>query len=334
MSAQSWEYTRGYAGVFGTVPTPFATTIRTLLSEESAGLAQPSASTLYQLLRLMKSPSLFAPFYFAADTFCPSVLSSTSRTPEAAVIKAFSCSEVASLLGVIYLSRRAQALCDAEELKSLEGHLIEEANLSFLVGRAIPAIGGGMSLLQATAHILGLAAFLRHDPSGFKEHRRLLKKEDLRWDCNLEMERWGCTRIQVGSVLMQSLGFGIKRANAIAHGLGCLSQTGAGEEMELAYDVKMAALWCEAIRTTRKAPEVPLPANYYPTHNALQEVIATLDTLKRAASLSSWLQKRKDDLPPYQQQDSTGRPSSGQAADEFEAMQADLTPIDSTGSSK
>ncbi len=334
MSAQSWEYSRGYAGVFGTAPAPFVTAIRSLLNEASNGATQPSAATLYQMLRLMKSPSLFAPFYFAAYTFVPTVISSASRTNEATVLKAFSAFEISSLLAVTYLSRRAQALCDAEELKLLEEMLIEEVNLSFLVGRAIPSIGAGMCLLQAAAPILGLAAFLRHDPAGFKEHRRLLKKEGRRWDCDLEMQRWGCTRVQVGSVLAQSMGFGIKRANALANSVMGVSESLSGDEIELTYDAKMAALWCESIRTTRKAPEIAMPAKYYPTHSAFQDTLTALDTLQGNPSQARWLYKGRDDLPSYQLQQAASPASPAKALNEFEAMQSDIAAIDTARDSE
>lgn len=328
MNAQSWEYTRGYAGVFGRPPAPFVTAIRTLLQEESNGATQPSAATAYQILRLMKSPSLFAPFYFAAYTFIPTAISSTSRTTEATVLKAFSAFEIASLLAVTYLSRRAQVSCDAEELKLLEGLLIEEVNLGFLVGRAIPSIGAGMCILQASAPIMGLAAFLRHDPSGFKEHRKLLKRQSLRWDHELEMQRWGCTRFQVGSVLAQSLGFGIKRANSIVNSAMGIPESLSEDDLELAHDAKMAALWCESLRTTRKAPEIAMPAKYYPTHQALQDALAALDTLLENPSEARWLYKGRDDLPSYQLQEGVNRGAPAKALNEFEAMQSDISAID------
>ncbi len=328
MSAQSWEYTRGYAGVFGTPPAPFSTAIRALLNDESNGAGQPSGSTLYQLLRLVKSPSLFAPFYFAASNFEPTVISGNSRTPEAAILKSFSSFEIAALLAVIYLLRRAQVVCDAEELKYIEKDLIDEVNLSLAIGRAIPALGGGLSLLQAAAPLLGLAAFLRHDPAGFKEYRRTLKKSATRWDTDLEMQRWGCSRIQVGSVLAQSLGFGIRNANAIINGLTSLSQSSSEDEVDVSRDVKMAALWCDSIRATKKAPEVALAARYYPTNSALQAALETLDSLQRDSNQAAWLLKGKEDIPPYQRVDATGRACPVQAQDEFEAMQADLSSID------
>jgi hypothetical protein len=334
MSAQSWEYTRGYAGVFGTPPAPFVTAIRTLLNEESNGAPQPSSATLYQILRLMKSPSLFAPFYFAACTFVPTAISSTSRTTEAAVLKSFSAFEIASLLAVTYLSRRAQALCDADELKLLEDLLVEEVNLGFLVGRAIPSIGAGMCLLQAATPVLGLAAFLRHDPNGFKEHRRLLKKQNLKWDHDLEMQRWGCTRVQIGSVLAQSLGFGIKRANAITNSLMGVSESLGAEETETTHDAKMAALWSESIRTTRKAPEIAMPAKYYPSNTALQDTLAALDTLQGNPSQARWLYKGRDDLPSYQLQQGADRASTGKALNEYEAMQSEISSIDTAQDSE
>ncbi len=320
MSAQSWEYTRQYAGVFGQPPAPFVTAVRALLSAHAKGESQISGSTRHQMARLLRSPSLFAPFYFAAYAFEPSVISSTSRTPELSVLKVFSPHEVASILAVTYLWRRAQSFCDAEEIKFIEDSLAESINMGLLLGRAIPAIGGGLSLLQAVTPILGVTAFLRHDSKGFQDYRRLLKKQRLSWNCELEIQQWGCTRIQIGSVLVQSLGFGIMRSTAIASALSGLMETGSSEEMEIARDVQMAARWCESIRTTGQAPEVALPAKYYPTHAALQNALSTLATLQRDRSQALWIQKGRADLPPYQLEQGNPLAGSSETTDEFETM--------------
>jgi hypothetical protein len=320
MSGQSWEYTRGYAGVFGQPPAPFVTAVRHLLNLLDQRPSDIPHGVMYDLVRMMKSPSLFAPFYFAAFVFEPSMIPSNSRLSQATVLRVFSPFEIASMLAAIYLWRRSRALCDAEEMSFLEESMVESCNLGFLVGRAIPAIGAGISLLQAATPILGLAAFLRHDTKGFKEYRRLVKKQGARWDSELEMQRWGCTRIQVGSVLAQSLGFGVKRANAIASALSGFTESGSQDEIEIARDVQMADLWCESIRSTGKAPEVALSAKYYPTHAALQNALKTLAELQTDRAQAAWIEKGKDDLPRHQIDDVTSQSGSPKPRDEFEVL--------------
>jgi len=319
--AESWEYTRGYAGVFGRPPAPFVAAVRCLLTQHAEGASEASGSTRYQILRLLKSPSLFSPLYFAASAFTATTISSSRRTSESDLLKAFLPDEAASLLALVYLWRRASSICDGEELRFIEDTLVDPMNLGFLVGRAIPSIGAGLSVLQAAIPILGLTAFLSHDPQGFKEYRRLVRRQGGGWDCSLEIKRWGCTRIQVGAVLVQSLGFGTKRSNAIANVLGGQAESGQEEEDgNLEKDVQMAALWCQCLSTTGKAPEIALAAKYYPTHAALQDTLSTFSMLRQDRGQSCWIQKRKEDLPPHQLGQTAPHENTTEDTDEFENL--------------
>jgi hypothetical protein len=121
-------------------------------------------------------------------------------------------------------------------------------------------------------------------------------------------------------VLVQSLGFGTKRSNAIANVLGGQPGNTQEEDENLERDVQMAALWCDCLRTTGKAPEIALAAKYYPTHAALQETLSTFATLLQDREQSRWIQKRKENLPPHQLGHKVPDESAAEETDEFESL--------------
>ena len=300
-SPESWEYARGYAGVFGTVPSSFTSVIRSLIGEHTAGLTQTTGNNKYFVLRLLKSPSLLAPLYFASEIYNPSVLVEGGVTPPDQLIKGFTPFELACMLGLVYIVRKAQGLVDADELKNIIDPMIPDANVAFAMGRTITAVGVGTALFEATIIPLAVCAFAKHDLKGFKEYRReVTKVHKGRWNADLELARWGCNHIQIASVLIQTLGFGITRSNAFVNALSSKTELGTLEEVNLARDFKMAAIWREAISTTFKAPVVPLPPKYYPTKAAQDSAVAIIKEVLGDAEASRWLLKGKDDLPSYQ----------------------------------
>jgi hypothetical protein len=100
--------------------------------------------------------------------------------------------------------------------------------------------------------------------------------------------------------MVQTLGYGVKRANALVHGLGSSADTGSPDEVELTHAIRMTSLWVEAIRTTRKAPEVKLASKYYPMADDLEGGLRILDSLKSDKRLEGWILATKDDLPAFQ----------------------------------
>ncbi len=271
------------------------------MNEHSAGLAQTAGNSKYFVVRLLKSPSLLAPFYFAAEIFDPAILEKNGPTGAEQLIKGFTPFEIASLLGLVYLVRRGQGLCDPEELKNIFDPMIPNTNIAFAIGRSIPAIGVGTALLEATIIPIALAAFAKHDAKGFKEYRRDVQKQfGGQWNSDLEVARWGCNHLQIGSVLLQSLGFGITRANAFVNAVSSKSELGTLEEINLCRDFRMAKLWREAIATTYSAPTIPLPPKYYPTKASQDAAVATIKAVHEDPDASSWLLKGKEALPAHQ----------------------------------
>jgi hypothetical protein len=300
-SPESWEYARGYAGVFGVVPSSFTSVIRSLMAEHSAGLAQTQGNNKYFVLRLLKSPSLIAPFYFATEVYNPDTLVQNGQTPPDQLIKGFTPFEVACMLGLVYILRKAQGLVEAEELKYILDPMVPNANIGFAMGRTIPAIGVGTALLEATMIPLAVCAFAKHDLKGFKEYRRdVAKSHGGKWEPSLELERWGCNHAQVASVVLQTLGFGITRSNAFVAALSAKADSGTLEEVNLCRDFRMATIWRESIRDSFKAPTVPLPPKYYPTKAAQDNAVSKIKAVLDDSEASRWLLKGKDDLPAFQ----------------------------------
>jgi hypothetical protein len=286
------------------------------MSEHGAGNATSSGTGKYFTLRLMKSPTLSAPLYFACLAFSPQILIGSGRTPPEDLMKAFTPFELAYLFGLIYLYRRAENLIDAEEWRYIAPQLSIDGNSGFAFGRAIPAIGGATGLMEATIGHLAVAAFAKHDMKGFKEYRRELKKTSGGWSAAAEQTRWGCNHFQVGSVLLQTLGYGISRANAFVNAFCASPDVGSIDDQGLARDFRMASLWRGALAAGQSSPTVPLPPKYYPTKAAQTEALELIQNLSGDEGRALWIQKRKDDLPPYQQEP---KPTEAEAAPNADA---------------
>jgi hypothetical protein len=296
LSAESWESARGYAGVMGEIPSSFTVVVRALMNDHASGAKEPSAASRYGILRLLKSPSVFAPLYFAANLLSEhSGGQSQASISESDLIKRFTPHELAALIGIVYYFRRAQSLCPPEEFKYLADCLSENATVGLLLGQAIPGIGMGNALTEATLPLFGLSSVIKHDPEGFKEYRRWIKRTGSSWNEDYEMTHWGCTRVQIGSIIVQLLGFGIQRANALLTGLN--PSSGLAEEESISQDIRMAELWRTAVCNTGRAPEIALSAKYYPNDTALKKVLAKLSEIRLDATTSGWLLKTKEDLP-------------------------------------
>jgi hypothetical protein len=331
-SPESWEYARGYAGVFGAVPSSFTSVIRSLLGEHSAGLTQTTGNNKYFVLRLLKSPSLMAPLYFASEIYNPENLVANGPTPPDQLIKGFSPFELASILGLVYLVRRVQGLVEHEALEYIMKPVVPSSNVAFGLGRNIPAIGVGTALLEATIVPIAVSAFAKHDIKGFKEYRRVVQKQlGGKWNSGEELNRWGCNHVQIASVLLQTLGFGITRSNAFVGSLCSKHEQGSMEEINLCRDFRMATLWREAITATFQAPTVPLPPKYYPTKAAQDKAVATIQAVLADPEAARWLLKGRDDLPPYQvipksAQTSPTDPSSA-ATSELDTLSAEMEQL-------
>jgi hypothetical protein len=297
ISEESWSFARSYATVFGDLPSSFSVVVRSLMNDFASTPTQMSSVTRYGVMRLLKSPTLYAPLFFVRSMLQDDQSSSTALIPEDQLAKEFSLIELAYLIGFLYLYRRAQSTCDQEEFAYISSQIAEDATLAIALGRAVPGVGGGTALMEATAPLLGLTCILKHDLPGFKEYRRTMKKTNTPWSTDWEVSRWGCSRVQIGTIVVQLLGFGVQRSNAFFKALSSPPHITPPNEEEFSLDVRMAAVWRASTQTYGKSPEFALPAKYYPKNADYQRVLARQNEYRISPPSPLWLNATKDDLP-------------------------------------
>jgi len=247
------------------------------------------------MTRFVKIPGMKAPFYFAALTFHKNQLGTGFISP-GDLVKPFNAHEMAAIVGLLYLYRRARKLCDPDEWAILSKGVLDSVDIGGHVGMAIPNIGPGLGMLVGGTPLLAQAAFSIKDKKGYKEYRRILKSKGLAYDPSLELSRWNTSCIHVAAVLMQSLGIGVQIANAFVKGMSSPNIT--IESDPEAYRLFIANRWVFDLKKTGAAPEMTHKGQYYPLKQDLAELIEHVGVIRKNGSEHCWLEKNKESISP------------------------------------
>ncbi len=297
LPAESWEVALNYSGLLGIVPSSFSSVIRSLQINQSKSDAELSPSTRFMIERLVRSRSLKACLYFAAQTFVPERIAEEPYVSERCLVNLFSPRELAVYVGLSYLFKRARKLCDPAQFTMITNRFQECADLGGYVGYAIPALGPATSIITGAMPYLGLAPFLFYDRRGFIDYTRHLKKNRISLDQSYELQRWSCTSVQIASVMLQSLGLGVTAASAFATGLTAESEQVISEIPD-ANVYHLAAIWIRALEDSGTEPKIVHKAEFYPTKAAMQRLIARAGELREKGSPFCWLLRGAFDISP------------------------------------
>lgn len=324
-SAESWDRANKYAKLIGEIPSSFSTTIRTIRNNNapSAGTQFDKASK-FMALRLIKSPTLKAPVYFAACTIYPEKLTPGTVLRDTQLLELFHPHELASILGMVYVYRRAKRVCSGALWENLVKELNSQADIGIRLGRCIPKIGPSVGVVLGTIRNLSLALFLSRDEKGFRAYRREVNAKEKFFDLGLEMKTWGCDDVQLSSKILQALGFGLPFAAGFSFGLTASSQAELESDPEY-YRWHCASLWIEALRHTGQAPQITHKGQYYPLKADLDRLCEEAQAINVNGSKFTWLEKEKDALPPAMA-GKRGAAADGKAAtgEETEVIESDL----------
>lgn len=295
-SAESWDFARRFAGLFGTVPSSFTSTIRGVLADWERTKAISNGNK-FLLLRLLKTASIKAPVYYAAATYKSESIESGDYIPPEGFLKFFTPQDICSMLGLVYLYRRAKRLCAEEEWAFVGGVTQTQVDLGGCLGFSIPAIGGTVGILGLGLWQLAYAAFLIHDQKGFVEHRRNLKQRKLFRDEEMEMARWGCCAYQIATVMAQSLGFGVQFSDVMTRGFSPENRRNGALDKE-AYRFAIATVWMEALQNTGKIPNIAHKGEFYPSKGTVQLLEEVAPRIQQEGSSFNWLDRSKNDVSP------------------------------------
>jgi len=293
-STDAWQAGRKYAFLYGEVPTSFSTLIRSLLSDQERGTEFSSGSE-WQMLRLLQTESMKAPFYFALKTFFPESVENLRGWTLKEFVQVFEPRDAAAFLGLLYLYRRARRLCNAEEFERITEGFHAHLDVGGHVGVAIPNIGFGFGILSLGLPVLARAAFLSHDVKGFTAYRRQCKISKIPHDLEYEYERWGCTHIQIASSLAIAVGFSANAAGALAQGLA-RDTLSVEKKDRLAYATRICRLWVNALSEGGNEPDIVHNGNFYPTQAALERLLSRCEEIRQNGSGYRWLEKGKDSI--------------------------------------
>lgn len=293
---ENWTGAQPFVNALGAFPSSFTSTIRTLIIDGNKSPNTLSPGGRFLMTRFVKIPGMRAPIYFAALTFHKSDLGTDYISP-AGLVKPFGAHEIAAVIGLLYVYRRARKLCDPEEWAILVKHLNETVDIGGHIGLAIPNIGPSLGMLVAGLPILAQATFSIKDKKGYKEYRRLLKNKDLLYDPKEELSRWKTSSVHIAANIMQTLGIGIQIAEAFVSAVGAGSSVNFDTNPD-AYRLHIANVWLESLRTTGAAPEMVHKGQFYPLKQDLENLVDIVGTIRESGSKFSWLEKTKDSISP------------------------------------
>ncbi len=292
---ESWQIARKYASLLGSIPSTFTTTIRTLKTDDDKHGGVIGRGSIYLAERLLRGPSMMAPFYHCTLTFHSDKISNSAYLSTKDLIMLYAPADLATVIGLIYLCRRSRKLSPPDEWQHITGPMHELMEVGGFLGYAIPAIGASNGLAVGSMRHLAMTAFLKHDLKGFKEYRRFLKAKNQYFNPEFEMNRWGCTSIQIGSILLQSLGFGISVANSFTAGI-TPSMLSTDELDDDAYRFSIATLWIDSLLKDGNEPKIVHRGDYYPLQSALHKLMYQTSEVRDKKSKYMWLEKGKDSI--------------------------------------
>lgn len=294
---ESWDIARNYSGLLGVVPSSFSSVIRALMNDETKNNAQLAAGSRFLIERLAKSRSVKACLYFGGLTFQTMRVEEEPYLSERQLVNLYRPAELAGIIGVAYLFKRARKLCDPGQFSSITNLFQMTLDMGMHIGYAIPAISPLVGFLAGGMPFLGLSPFLFYDRKGFVEYARHLRTKQVFFDYEYELQRWSCTSIQIASVMMQALGLGVPMAHAFSTGLTVQSKQ-LLESNEDAYKFHIAAIWINALSDKNAAPEMVHKAAYYPTQGALNRLLEATKVVQESGSVHCWMIRGAHDVSP------------------------------------
>ncbi len=296
---KSWETARLFADQFGGMPPSFQTCIRSLrqnhLQNKEQGGHSIDTTSLNLLLRLLQSRTLTACFYFALLTFYGEHVKNQDYLSGERVTGPFGPGAVASILALIYLNKFSKKLMK-EGWESHSRRIQESSEIGGLLGQSTPSLGFDSSLFVGPMRHIAFAAVLQNNPRLYIEYKKFLKKSAVPYNVEWELEHLGCTLGQIGSMLLQSCGFGVSYANAFFQATSAKFETPLSRE---ATDFRMVAVWSESILLGCPIPRVEGEDEYAMEEYQMRNLLNRAEEIRENGSKYSFLNRTKDDISPH-----------------------------------
>lgn len=211
---------------------------------------------LSSLVHLYSSKKVQCIVYHAAKHLHPEKFTEGIDLSEGKLLELLSPKELSAVFAITYLYRRLRRGCDEKVWLILSKETRGQIQTAICIGRLTPALGIAVPTCASAFRNFGLILMARDGPKHFREYRHSLHKSNRLFDPELETRLWGCSHLQVASLLLQSFGFGRYAAEGVGVGL---DPTASGELTEEARTWRNGALWVESVLSS-SAPDQRLIA--------------------------------------------------------------------------
>lgn len=294
-SAAQWAIARSYAAQLGQIPSSFTTATRSLALDAAPDCAHLEPSTTFLVKRLMKTGTIKTALSFAAATFKPERYPTPGQVDLGTVLADYRPLDLAAVIGLIYIYRRARAICPEAEWVHVDKQIARYLDTSIHVGYALPNAGVAAGVFVGGFIPLAQAMFLKHDLPGFKDYRRYLASKKGLYEVDFEMSRWGCSSPILAAFFIQTLGLGIQLAEKFSVGLESKSSDGEGLD-DGSYRFYILKRWALSILETGEIPNMTHQGRYYPLKTDQDRLKKLTAEAGESGSRHRWLERTQADL--------------------------------------
>lgn len=284
---------------FGSYTAAFSAAIRSLTLDSANAVAPNkdnfSSSTKSLVNRLIKCPSVMAPFYYASLTCHEEKLEKLETIKPDDLLELYLPNDLAALFGTIYVCRRLEKICDKEHWQPVAEKLQLYADVALLLGSAVPSIGRDRELVIAACKHFAFAIFSVAGPAILKKYRISLSVNKVPYDLKSELEYWGTTHLHIGAHMLTALGFSSEYASAYLNA-GLTDHISKLDRNERCF--KAGMFWLESLVLQGTAPQSTLGDEFEFREASADAFLNAVDQIKKNGSPHSWLFRRKEDLGP------------------------------------
>ena len=296
-NSESRERAASYVKVLAPTPSVFAAAVRLLVNDAFKFNGELRPVTKLMVSQALRGKKILAMLYYAALRLTPKHLEGKAHLSLGDMINGFAPYDLACLYATFLLYRRSrkQLELDMAGFAELLPRFRPNSIICGLVGSAIPAIGVGSAILGGVLNDLALAVIAFSERTKVREYMHYLEGRSLTHEHAKEMEEFGCSVHQVGTVLLSRLGFSSRIAESYLRSANN-SIEGEDPDSKRACAMKFSRLWLEALRSNLDQPAIAIPGDYYPLAKHKVELLEQVKQAKEGAV--SWFERGEEDISP------------------------------------
>lgn len=250
---ESWQRARYAMSRLEPFHLQFTTSVRLLElnQDENSRTGRPERhlnhGSRFLMGRFLKSPLVTGPL----ATLRATLTGSSRAVQEHELLSDFSPHDLAAILALLFLRRKAKKIAPEKEVRLLAQTLSRSVNIGVTIGRMVPQIGVARGILVGALRPIAYCALASCDEKTYADYRKAMRLKKRMHDLKVERETWGCTHAQIVSLILQGFGFGIGHAAAAERGLSGSSQV---ESLTEPDRFRVIATWIDTLLLGKEVP--------------------------------------------------------------------------------